>query len=169
MHNRKLIIERLQFELIRLKYKSEFRSTVKEIPFRNLSEIDKYAIHQKVIHDLIRITDNLRTIIYNTNQKHVEELIKVPIYQMLCLINKSPYQYENIILKLVKFVHCIDNPTEKQEQIIDLIEGEVYATFYTEANYLIELIENMVDDYEEEFPQVKFWSEFPYYISKFEE
>lgn len=175
MHNRKITelrkseLEHIQLELLRLKYQTKLSPTLHEFEFFHKTEEEKQAIHQQIIGDLIRITSDLRTIIYNTPTKDILNAIKLPVYQMLCLLTKSPYQYANFIYILTDFVHCFDKLTEKQADIIGRIATDLWATFYAEANHPSISIEQMIEDHEKDFIHVNFWKRFPTYLSAFEQ
>ena len=166
---RKYELEHLKLELLRLKYQTKLSPTLHEFEFFHKTEEEKQAIHHQVIDDLIRITSDLRTIIYNTPANDISNAIKLPVYQMLCLLTKSPYQYTNFVYILTDFVHCFDKLTEKQMDTIGKIAFNLWATFYAEANHPSISIEQMIEDHEKDFFHVNFWKGFPTYLSAFEQ
>lgn len=166
MYNRKYVIELLQLELLRLKYQTKLNPTIE---FSGKTEEEKQAIHQQVINDLIQITSNLRTIVYNTPKKDILNAIKLPVYQMLCLLTKSHYQYAKFIYILTDFVHCFEKLTEKQADIIGDIGTDLWAIIYIDANHPSVSIKQMIEDHEKDFIHVNFWKGFPTYLSAFEQ
>lgn len=96
--SRKIHIENIQFELLRLKYQTKLYPNDKKSDLRWASDEEKQVRHQKVVSDLELILNNIR-IIANHEQDDLEimEQIKLPIYQMFCLFTLSPYAYEHLI------------------------------------------------------------------------
>lgn len=168
--SRKIHIENIQFELLRLKYQSKLNTNDKECELHRASEEEKQAMHQKVVADLELILNNIR-IIANHEQEDTKimELIKLPIYQMFCLFTISPYAYEHLIYQLVDLVYLKENDIRVKSSYVDQIAGDLYSAFYIEANPEGDCIEEIVDYYKDKFKEVEFWKEFPTYLSAFEQ
>lgn len=168
--SRKIHIENIQFELLRLKYQSKLHKNDKEYDLRRASEKEKQAMNQKVVTDLELILNNIR-IIANHEQEDtaIMELIKLPIYQMFCLFTLSPYAYEHLIYQLVDLVYLKENDIRVRSSYVDQIAGDLYDAFYIESNPEGDCVEEIVDYYKDKFKEVEFWSEFPTYFSAFQQ
>lgn len=168
--SRKIHIENIQFELLRLKYQTKLYPNDKKSDLRWASDEEKKVRHQKVVADLELILNNIR-IIANHEQEDtaIMALIKLPIYQMFCLFTLSPYAYEHLIYQLVDLVYLKENDIRVKSSYVDQIAGDLYAAFYIQANPEGDCVEEIVDYYNDEFKEVEFWSEFPTYFSAFKQ
>ena len=166
--SRKIHIENIQFELLRLKYQTKLYTNDKEYNLHRASEEKKQAMHQKIVSDLELILNNIR-IIANHEQDDLEimEQIKLPIYQMFCLFTLSPYAYEHLIYQLVDLVYLKENDIRVKSSYVNQIAGELYDAFYIEANPESDCVKEIIDYYKDKFKEVEFWSEFPTYFSAF--
>lgn len=166
--SRKIHIENIQFELLRLKYQTKLYTNNKESDLRWASEEEKQAMHRKIVSDLELILNNIR-IIANHEQEDtaIMALIKLPIYQMFCLFTLSPYAYEHLIYQLVDLVYLKENDIRVKSSYVDQIAGELYDAFYIEANPESDCVEEIINYYKDKFKEVEFWSEFPTYFSAF--
>ena len=166
--SRKIHIENIQFELLRLKYQTKLYTNDKEYDLHRASEEEKQAMHQKIVSDLELILNNIR-IIANHEQEDtaIMELIKLPIYQMFCLFTLSPYAYEHLIYQLVDLVYLKENEIRVKSSYVNQIAGELYDAFYIEANPESDCVKEIIDYYKDKFKEVEFWSEFPTYFSAF--
>lgn len=168
--SRKIHIENIQFELLRLKYQTKLYSNDKESDLRWASDEEKQVRHQKVIADLEVILNNIRTIAHHeTEDTTIMELIKLPIYQMFCLLTRSPYAYENLIYQLVDLVYLKENDIRVKSPFVDRIAGDLWASFYIEPSHEGICVKEMVNEHKNEFKEVEFWAEFPTYLSAFEQ
>lgn len=166
--SRKIHIENIQFELLRLKYQTKLYTNDKEYNLRQASEEEKQAMHQKVVADLEVILNNIRTIAHHEQDDlEIMEQIKLPIYQMFCLFTLSPYAYEHLIYQLVDLVYLKENEIRVKSSYVNQIAGELYDAFYIEANPESDCVKEIIDYYKDKFKEVEFWSEFPTYFSAF--
>lgn len=166
--SRKIHIENIQFELLRLKYQSKLNTNDKEYDLHRASEEEKQAMHQKVVADLEVILNNIRTIAHHEQDDlEIMEQIKLPIYQMFCLFTLSPYAYEHLIYQLVDLVYLKENEIRVKSSYVNQIAGELYDAFYIEANPESDCVKEIIDYYKDKFKEVEFWSEFPTYFSAF--
>lgn len=168
--SRKIHIENIQFELLRLKYQTKLYTNDKEYTLRQASEEEKQAMHQKVVADLEVILNNIRTIAHHEQDDlKIMEQIKLPIYQMFCLFTLSPYVYEHLIYQLVDLVYLKENDIRVKSSYVDQIAGELYDAFYIETNPESDCVKEIIDYYKDKFKEVEFWSEFPTYFSAFQQ
>lgn len=166
--SRKIHIENIQFELLRLKYQTKLYTNDKEYNLHRASEEEKQVMHQKVVADLEVILNNIRTIAHHEQDDlEIMEQIKLPIYQMFCLFTLSPYAYEHLIYQLVDLVYLKENEIRVKSSYVDQIAGELYDAFYIEANPESDCVKEIIDYYKDKFKEVEFWSEFPTYFSAF--
>ena len=168
--SRKIHIENIQFELLRLKYQTKLYTNDKEYNLHRASEEEKQAMHQKVVADLEVILNNKRTIAHHEQDDlEIMEQIKLPIYQMFCLFTLSPYAYEHLIYQLVDLVYLKENEIRVKSSYVNQIAGELYDAFYIEANPESDCVKEIIDYYKDKFKEVEFWSEFPTYFSAFKQ
>lgn len=168
--SRKIHIENIQFELLRLKYQTKLYTNDKEYNLHRASEEEKQAMHQKVVADLEVILNNIRTIAHHEQDDlEIMEQIKLPIYQMFCLFTLSPYAYEHLIYQLVDLVYLKENDIRVKSPYVDQIAGELYDASYIEANPESDCVKEIIDYYKDKFKEVEFWSEFPTYFSAFQQ
>lgn len=166
--SRKIHIENIQFELLRLKYQTKLYTNDKEYNLHRASEEEKQTMHQKVIADLEVILNNIRTIAHHEQDDlEIMEQIKLPIYQMFCLFTLSPYAYEHLIYQLVDLVYLKENEIRVKSSYVNQIAGELYDAFYIEANPESDCVKEIIDYYKDKFKEVELWSEFPTYFSAF--
>ena len=166
--SRKIHIENIQFELLRLKYQTKLYTNNKESDLRWASEEEKQDMHQKIVSDLELILNNIRIITHHEQDDlKIMEQIKLPIYQMFCLFTLSPYAYEHLIYQLVDLVYLKENEIRVKSSYVNQIAGELYDAFYIEANPESDCVKEIIDYYKDKFKEVEFWSEFPTYFSAF--